>query len=76
MNQDIGCLKCQLNRVVFRTIRTMSARERMQRYYEALIVYPPPKHAMRQDIGTNLQDAWKAGKRPNLRLISRALAAL
>lgn len=76
MNQDIGCLKCQLNRVVFRTIRTMSARERMQRYYEAVIVYPPPMHGLRHDIGASLQEAWKAGKRPNLRLISRALDAL
>ncbi|MCD9088844.1 hypothetical protein [Stenotrophomonas sp. SY1] len=75
MNQDIGCLKCRLNRVVFRTVRTMSPRERMQRYYEAVIVYPPAKLAMRQEIGANLQDAWKAGKRPNLRLIARAIAA-
>ncbi len=73
--QHTGCLKFPFNRIVFRNERTMTPQERLERYYEASVAYPGPKLSLRGEIGANLREAWKAGKRPNLRLIGRALSA-
>lgn len=76
MNQEIGCLKYGLNAVVFRNSRELTAEERMKRYYAASVAYPHRQLALREQIGASLRAAWKDGKRPNLKLISRMVAAL
>ncbi len=75
MNQQIGCLRYGLNAIVLRGISVPSREQRLARYHKASVAYPNPQLAAREQVGASLQAAWKDGKRPNLRLIRRVIAA-
>lgn len=71
----IGSLRYPLNAVVFRGTKPLTAHERMKRYYQAVVAYPTTQLSLRANLGAAMRDAWKAGKRPNLQLIRRAIRA-
>lgn len=77
MSDCIQLLHYGLDAIVQRDVDRMPAeisqRAREQRYFTALQVYPDRQAALREEIGRNLQAAWRRRRVPQLAFLGAAM---